>query len=361
MERVLITGGAGFIGKHLALALIKEGHTVTIYDNFHSQVHADPAATALELQSEGIEILRSDIRDSEALARAVSATCPHIIVHLAAETGTGQSYDLPARYCDVNVTGTAHLVEAIRTARRGGGASVKRVVLASSRAVYGEGACLYEGHPALAEPRSADDMAAGDFEPKNAAGKTLTPIPTRSTTTAVAPASVYASTKLMQEYLLRQALWQSGVECAILRLQNVYGAGQVLHNPYTGVLSIFARQLLDGATLRIFEDGKIVRDFVYVSDVVEAFLTVCRSQIAPPDPLDIGTGQDTTILEVAQMMMEALGLPPERFQITGEFRPGDIRYAVADIADARAQLGWVPAISLREGVEKLLTWTKMVS
>jgi len=358
LARVLITGGAGFIGKRLALALRKDGDTVAVYDNFHPQVHAAPDATRAELEDAGVVVMRADIRDGRALGDALAAGRPDTVVHLAAETGTGQSYDLPAHYCDVNVTGTARLVEAIRTARSSG-VPVARVVLAGSRAVYGEGACVDgDGRRATAVPRRAEDMAAGDFAPKDACGRPLTPVPSRSTVTAVAPASVYASTKLMQEWVLGQALWQSGVSCAILRLQNVYGAGQALHNPYTGVLSIFARQLLDGRTLDIFEDGEIVRDFVYVSDVVEAFRLLCTAEAVPSDPVDIGTGRETTILSVARMMMAALGLPEDRYRITGNFRPGDIRYAVADVSDARERLGWAPSVSVEEGVERLVAWTR---
>ncbi|MEM9811054.1 MAG: NAD-dependent epimerase/dehydratase family protein [Pseudomonadota bacterium] len=361
MASVLITGGAGFIGRRLALALRADGHAVAVYDNFHPQVHTAPqeALEALEaLEAAGIAVTRADIRDGAALGAALAAGRPDTIVHLAAETGTGQSYDLPAHYCDVNVTGTSRLVEAIRAARADG-IPVARVVLAGSRAVYGEGACV-DGHGrrATAVPRRAEDMAAGDFAPKDAGGQRLTPVPTRSTVTPVSPASVYASTKLMQEWVLGQALWQSGISCAILRLQNVYGAGQALHNPYTGVLSIFARQLLDGRTLNIFEDGAIVRDFVYVTDVVEAFRLLCTAKDVPLHPVDIGTGRETTILEVARMMMSALGLPTDRFRITGDFRPGDIRYAVADLTDAREGLGFAPSVPLEEGIERLVAWTR---
>jgi dTDP-L-rhamnose 4-epimerase len=358
MANILITGGAGFIGKKLAKALRLARHDVTVFDNLHAQVHPDPEGTIAELKQSGVTFTQGNVLDGDALAMSIIAAKSDIIVHLAAETGTGQSYDLPAQYCEVNVTGTARLIEALRTARSKGGA-VHRVLLAGSRAVYGEGACRDgNGHELTAVPRLVSDLTVGDFSPKDAKGRPVNPVPSRASTTVPAPASVYASTKLMQEYLLRQGLEQSGIEVGILRLQNVYGAGQSLHNPYTGVLSIFAQQLLDGKTLEIYEDGEIVRDFVYVSDVVTAFHRLCEIERVPIDTLDIGSGVGSTILEVARTMIAKLGLEGERLTISGQFRPGDIRYAVADIAAAQAALEWAPRIPLNEGIGALVEWAR---
>ncbi|MBI1293207.1 NAD-dependent epimerase/dehydratase family protein [bacterium] len=355
---MLITGGAGFIGKRLALSLRSAGHNVTVFDNLHAQVHPDSKKTTSELNVAGVIFIFGDIRDIDAVSEAIVDANSEIIVHLAAETGTGQSYDLPAHYCDVNVTGTARLIEALRAAGREG-VEVRRVVLAGSRAVYGEGACRdRDGREVTAVPRLSADLAAGDFAPKDANGRPLDPVPSRASNTAPAPASVYASTKLMQEYLLRQGLEQSGMEIAILRLQNVYGAGQSLHNPYTGVLSIFAQQLLDGKPLNIYEDGEIVRDFVYVSDVVAAFHRLCEIAEVPDETLDIGSGTGVTILEVARTMIAALGLEGGRITITGQFRPGDIRYAVADISAAKTALGWAPQVNLSDGIRALVEWAR---
>jgi len=358
MSNIFITGGAGFIGKQLALSLRGAGHAVAVFDNLHVQVHSDPDGTIAELKQSGVSVTQGDVLDGAALTMAIIAAKSEIIVHLAAETGTGQSYDLPAHYCDVNVTGTARLIEALRAARSKG-VEVRRVLLAGSRAVYGEGACRDgEGREVTAVPRLSSDLAIGDFTPKDTKGRPIDPVPSRASTTVPAPASVYASSKLMQEYLLRQGLEQSGVEAGILRLQNVYGAGQSLHNPYTGVLSIFAQQLLDGKTLKIYEDGEIVRDFVYVSDVVKAFHRLCEIERVPDETVDIGSGVGSTILEVAQTMIATLGLEGERLTITGQFRPGDIRYAVADIAAAQTALGWTPRITLDDGIGALVEWAR---
>ena len=231
LSNILITGGAGFIGKRLALSLRSVGHTVAVFDNLQPQVHPEPEKTTAELKEAGVRFTFGDVLDIDAVTEAIVEAKAEIVVHLAAETGTGQSYDIPAHYCDVNVTGTARLIEAIRIARTKG-VGMRRVVLAGSRAVYGEGACRdAEGREVTAVPRLSADLATGDFAPKDAQGRTLEPIASCAATTVPAPASIYASTKLMQEYLLRQGLEQSGIEATILRLQNVYGAGQSLHNP----------------------------------------------------------------------------------------------------------------------------------
>ncbi len=358
MSNIVITGGAGFIGKHLALSLRKAGHSVAVFDNLHHQVHTVPSATVNELEQAGVNFTLGDVLDLEAMTHALVSARAEIVVHLAAETGTGQSYDLPAHYCDINVTGTARLIEALRAARIKGN-TTRRVILAGSRSVYGEGACRdAEGHEGTAVPRQTSDLAAGDYGPKDAYGNAVSPIPSCAATTVPAPASVYASTKLMQEYLLCQGLEQSGIEPAILRLQNVYGAGQSLHNPYTGVLSIFAQQLMKGETLNIYEDGAIVRDFVYVSDVVSAFHRLCDIEGVPSETLDIGSGVGSTILEVARIMASRIGLVDECVKVTGQFRPGDVRFAVADISAAKQTLGWNPKVSLSEGIGALVSWAR---
>jgi len=200
-------------------------------------------------------------------------------------------------------------------------------------------------------------MARGDFSPRGRDRQTLTPVATQAAC-PVAPASVYASTKLMQEYMLTQAFWGSETQVGILRLQNVFGPGQSLNNPYTGVLSIFCRQIQDGRVLEIFEDGEITRDFVAVDDVVTAFAAMRQVDRIPREILDIGSGQGVTILAVARLLLRLLGADEDRLRITGAFRPGDIRHAVADIARARATLGWTPAVTLEDGLAALADWSR---
>lgn len=351
--RILITGGAGFIGSRLAVALSSDAE-ITVFDNFHPQVHDGNPENRARLDQHKIAVVQGDIRDGDAVAQVVAQVNPQIIYHLAAETGTGQSFDLVTRYNDVNIMGTAHLIEATRTHAP----NLARVILAGSRSVYGEGACVdAKGRPVAAAERLDADLSRGDFTPKDSQGQALTPVPTNATC-VVAPASVYASTKLMQEYLLTQSFWGSDVAVGILRLQNVYGPGQSLNNPYTGVLSIFTRQIAEGKTLNIYEDGEITRDFVLVDDVVAAFVAMGRVDQMPRDIIDIGSGEAATILDVAQRLLRLLGAPDDRYTITGAYRPGDIRYAVADITPAHAALGWSPGTTLDQGLKALVQWSQ---
>jgi dTDP-L-rhamnose 4-epimerase len=355
MQQILITGGAGFIGSRLARALraADSGCHVWVLDNLHPQVHG-PAAPAPDL-GEQVTFLRGDVAEAADVQRAVAAARPDLVYHLAAETGTGQSYDEPTRYCRVNVLGTAHLIEAIRSL-----GCTRRVVLAASRAVYGEGAYRdQQGRECVGLPRDAAAMGQGRFDVPLPPGHPGPGVPAASHAgLPPAPASVYASSKLMQEYLLTQAGEGAPWTAAMLRFQNVYGPGQSLRNPYTGVLSIFARQLLEGADLAIFEDGAIARDFVYVDDVVDALVRAGRAPLPHGAIIDIGLGQAATILEVARALMRALGRSEDSFRVTGAFRVGDIRHARADLEAARRLLGWAPQVGVEEGLRRLAHWAR---
>jgi dTDP-L-rhamnose 4-epimerase len=346
-ERILITGGAGFIGSRLARALAAAGAEILAFDNLHPQVHGDRPLT-----DPSIPLVRGDVRDRPALQAALHEFRPTIVVHLAAETGTGQSADEPTRYAEVNVVGTAHLIEVMRTSSQ----PPRRVVLAATRAVYGEGAYLdAAGRLVVPRAREVADMEAGRFGLFGDDGSLLTPVPTPEHV-PLAPASVYGSTKLMQEYLLQQtpSPWGS----IMLRLQNVYGPGQSLRNPYTGVLSIFCQQAMRGKVLNIYEDGDIHRDFVYVDDVVSAFVAACRSDRALGRVMNVGTGERTSIRQAADKILFELGLPAERLAVTGAFRAGDVRHAVADNSLATTLLEWTPRVSFSTGVAELVKWAK---
>ena len=352
MSRVLVTGGAGFIGSRLVARLAAKGHEVVVLDNLHPQVHG-PHARAPVFPA-GVRFIHGGVEDREAVCAAVDAMRPELVFHLAAETGTGQSYDKISHYCAVNVGGTAHLIEELKRSAP----DLRRVVLASSRAVYGEGAHLSpEGVFINPPPRTTERMRAGDFQPRDTNGRSVRPVPTREDL-PLTPASVYASTKLMQEYLLAQGLAGTTVDLIILRFQNVYGPGQSLRNPYTGVLSIFCSQIFEGRTLNIYEDGEIVRDFVFVDDVVDALERAGEADRADPLPINVGSGHPATILSAARHLLRLLGAPADRFQITGAFRAGDIRYAVADITRAGEVLGWAPRTSFEHGLEALAAWAR---
>jgi dTDP-L-rhamnose 4-epimerase len=347
----LITGGAGFIGSRLGAALARRGGRVVAFDNLLAQVHG--AAPDLSMLA-GVELLRGDVRDPVALVDVLRRAAPRVVVHLAAETGTGQSRDEVVRYCDVNITGTARLIEAIRAS----GAPVRRVVLASSRAVYGEGPYRTDAGAIVVPPaRSAADLSAGRFEPRlsSVPGPLMPAVSDEATPPC--PCSVYASTKLAQEHLLTQTSDESGWTPVVLRLQNVYGPGQSVRNPYTGVLSIFVSQALAGRNLAVFEDGAIVRDFVFIDDVVRALELACALERPPAGPINIGSGQRVTVLDVARLVLRAAGRSPDDLQVTGAFRLGDTRHAVASIERA-GLLGWRPEVRLEQGIAELVTWAR---
>jgi dTDP-L-rhamnose 4-epimerase len=293
-----------------------------------------------------------DVRDREALTVAATEADPDIIYHLAAETGTGQSFDLPSRYCAVNVDGACHLIEALRGLPN----RKRRFILAGSRAVYGEGAYRTpDGDVVVPGPRRVEAMQAGEFEPLDGEGRPLAPAATGETTPPQ-PASIYASTKLMQEYVCRQALQGSMTDLVVLRFQNVYGPGQSLANRYTGVLSIFAAQILEGRALELYEDGRITRDFVFVDDVVESLRLAGLAPFPGDAPINIGSGKPCTIEEAAQILLRALGADPSRCWVSGRFRAGDVRHAVADVTRARQVLGWSPRVPLETGLAALARW-----
>lgn len=344
--RVFITGGAGFIGSRLTRALAELGAEVTIYDNLLEQVHGP--SPRLDLQG---RLIKGDVRDRAAMDKALAEATPEIVVHLAAETGTGQSADQPSRYAEVNVVGCANLIEILKQQPT----PPRRVVLAATRAVYGEGAYAdADGRVFAPPPRTVEAMAKGVFDLFDVEGHRLDPKPTCEDLPA-RPGSVYGSTKLMQEYLLQQT--PSPWDVAILRLQNVYGPGQSLRNPYTGVLSIFCQQAMAGKTLAIYEDGEIYRDFIFVDDVVSAFVAACRTPEAGGQVLNVGSGEATSIAAAAELILEKLGLM-EKPVISGAYRAGDIRHAVADPSLAAEVLGWRAQVSFRDGVADLVAWAR---
>ena len=354
-RNILITGGAGFIGSRLIAEFIQREPTCRIWvlDSLHPQVHGRGALPPTF--PDQVRFIQGDVADFSAMRAVVESAQPELVYHLAAETGTGQSYDMPTHYCAVNVLGTTHLVEALRSIGSAG-----RVVLAASRAVYGEGAYLdADGRECVGLPRRSEAMTAGDFSVPLPKGYRSPGTPVSShAKLPLAPASVYASSKLMQEYILAQACEGAAWQATMLRFQNVYGPGQSLRNPYTGVLSIFARQLLAGGRLAIFEDGQIARDFVFIDDVVDSLVRASEHHVPHATIIDIGSGEAVTILDAARILMRALGRSDDAYSITGEFRVGDIRHACADIRAAQELLGWIPHVSLESGLTRLAEWAR---
>lgn len=346
--RIMVTGGLGFIGVKLARRLADAGHEVALFDSLTAQVHGPlPQLASRDLGD--FEIVRADIRDADALTAQVRTA--DAVVHLAAETGTGQSMYRIAHYYDVNVRATAMLLEALAAT----GPEAKSLVIASSRSIYGEGAyTTADGRLVVPDPRRVEDLAAGRFEPAGPGGERLelraTPeeAPTK-------PASMYAATKLAMEDMCRVFSDSYGARVAALRFQNVYGAGQSLTNPYTGVLSTFSTRMRLDKPIDLFEDGEVSRDFVHVDDVTRSIGLALQAGIKGYRALNVGSGEATPIRRMAELMKQILGSSSE-VAVTGNFRAGDIRHCYADLSRVRQELGFEPAISLEDGLRGFCDW-----
>jgi dTDP-L-rhamnose 4-epimerase len=346
-QRVLITGGAGFIGSHLADELLDHGHRVRILDRLSPQVHADCKQRPYYLNQD-VEAIWGDLRDPDTAQRAVRDV--DVVYHFAAAVGVGQSMYAIADYTSHNDLGTAVLLEAL--VKR----PVERLVVASSMSIYGEG--LYRsGSEVLSSgvERSMAQLRAGLWEPLAEDGSPLEPIATPETKPP-ALSSVYALSKYAQERMCLMIGRAYNIPTVALRFFNVYGPRQSLSNPYTGVLAIFASRYLNGKPPVIFEDGWQKRDFVSVHDVVQA----CRLSLKAPAAVDqvfnIGSGHACTILGLALLMARALGCEGIEPQISGKYRTGDVRHCFADISRARALMGFEPQVRLERGIVELANW-----
>ena len=344
--RVLITGGAGFVGSHLADELLAHGYRVRALDNLSEQVHGEGISRPEYLDAD-VELIRGDIRDPSAVRRALLDV--DAVFHLAAAVGVGQSMYEIEHYTDVNNRGTAVLLEALAAS------PVKRLVVASSMSVYGEGLYRNAAGELLAPPeRKPEALDRGQWE-LSGKGGVLSPVPTPETK-VVSPSSVYALSKLDQERLCLIVGQAYGIPTAALRFFNIYGTRQALSNPYTGVLAIFASRYLNHRPPLIFEDGEQRRDFVSVHDVARACRLALETPEATGEVLNIGSGRSLSVLEVAREMAHALGIDELEPEITGKYRTGDIRHCFADISRAEAVLGYRPQVTLGEGLEMLVDW-----
>lgn len=344
---VLITGGAGFIGSALAHRLVETGYDVAVMDILHPQVHAEHATINLPAS---VRLFTGDVTHAPDCDAALRLFKPAQIVHLAAETGTAQSLSEASRHGSVNVVGTTQLLDALSRC----GHVPDQIVLASSRAVYGEGAWQAGPHVFYPQPRSHAQLVAGVWDPRSPTGDGAVPLPSSAVRTEPRPTNIYAATKLAQEHIL--AAWTAAhdTRLSVLRLQNVYGPGQSLTNSYTGIVALFARLSREKQALEVYEDGRIVRDFVFIDDVVEALFMAIESPATPSRYVDIGSGVPTTIHELAQQLAAICGAPAP--VVVGKFRDGDVRAARCDIEPATNELGWRPKWSLEEGMRALLAW-----
>ena len=348
---VLVTGGAGFIGSHLVEALLARGAGVRVLDSLEPQVHGVGATRARHLPA-GVELVHASVCDAAAVDRALTGVGS--VVHLAAQVGVGQSMYAIVPYVDENVRGTAVLLDRLAN----GGHHVRRLVVASSMSIYGEGRyrCPSCG-PVAPAPRPLAQLQARDWELLcPACGTTTTPAPCDEDK-PIAPTSVYAVTKRDQEDLCLCIGRAYGIGTVALRLFNVYGPRQALSNPYTGVGAIFSSRLLNGQRPLVFEDGRQSRDFVHVSDIVEAFCLALERPDVVDVALNVGTGRSTSVAALAEAIARSMGvaLAPE---IVGRFREGDIRHCVADVSRIRRALGFSARMGLAKGVEDLVTWAR---
>ncbi|MCS6801569.1 MAG: NAD-dependent epimerase/dehydratase family protein [Chloroflexota bacterium] len=344
---VLVTGAAGFIGSHLVDALLAAGHTVVGLDSLVPQVH--PTGEWPAYINREARWIRGDVRNPDVVAAALEGV--EAIVHLAAVVGVGQSMYQIRRYVEENNVGAAVVLEAA-VARRD---QIRKLIVASSMSLYGEGRYLdSRGRPITPRPRSEAQLRAHDWTVYGPDGQPATPIPTDEEKTPH-PTSVYAVSKRDQEELFLAVGGAYNIPTVALRFFNVYGPRQALSNPYTGVAAIFSARLLAGRPPVIYEDGEQTRDFVHVSDIVQAALLALERAGGDGHVINVGTGRATTIREVADTLARVLGRPIEP-EITGRFRAGDIRHCIADIGRARQLLGYEPRVTFEAGMAQLAEW-----
>jgi dTDP-L-rhamnose 4-epimerase len=349
VERVLITGGAGFVGSHLADALAASGHEVVLFDNLEPQVHGDGTDRPAYLDP-GHRLVRGDVRDPDALAPLVREA--DVVFHLAAMVGVGQSMYQVRRYTDVNAMGMASLLEAL-AGHRG---RVRKLLVASSMSIYGEGAydCPVCGRVAP-RLRPAEQLAAADWEmhcPRCQA--VLEPAPTDEDK-PLYPTSIYAINKRDHEEMALAFGYAYELPAVALRFFNIYGSRQALTNPYTGVAAIFCGRMLEGETPRIYEDGNQLRDFVHVSDIVQACSLAMSGPAADFQVLNVGTGRPVSVLQVFEMLARELRFDRPA-EIAQQFRAGDIRHCYADVSRIASLLGYMPRHTFENGVHELVQW-----
>lgn len=352
LKNVLITGGAGFIGSSLALKLLDKGYEVTVLDNLSPQIHGEDGISSelfLKIRDK-VTFIKGDVVNSDDWRKALKGQ--DVVVHLAAETGTGQSMYEINKYIDVNVKGTSNLLDILTNEEH----QVKKIVVAASRAIYGEGMyhCTEHGTVYPVE-RTEADMSKGDFEVKCPICNRDVEVMATTEETKIHPTSVYGITKQVQEQMCMVVGKSLNIPVVGYRYQNVYGPGQSLKNPYTGILSIFSTIIKNNNNINIFEDGLESRDFVFIDDIVDATILGIEKEEANFESFNVGTGVPTTVIEVANVLKEKYQSDTE-IQISGNFRLGDIRHNFADLTKIKEKLGFTPKVSFEEGISKFVDW-----
>lgn len=350
--RILITGGAGFIGSSLSMKLLEKGYKVRVIDNLSPQIHGEDSQKSELFQriKNRVEFIFGDVRNKEDLEIALKDV--DIVVHLAAETGTGQSMYEVEKYIDVNINGTVNLLNVIAANQQ----QIKKIVVASSRAIYGEGKYFCEDHgEVFPDSRSDEDLSKGDFSAKCPKCSREVKVLATSEDSRINPLSVYGFTKFGQENLVMLTGKSLNIPAVALRYQNVYGPGQSLKNPYTGILSIFSTRIKNGNDLMIFEDGEESRDFVYIDDVTDATVKAIELDEANHKVFNVGTGKAVSVTEVASALLYHYQ-SNVKWHVSGHYRLGDIRHNFADLTQVTGALTFTPSFTFNEGIKKFTDW-----
>lgn len=354
MKNILITGGAGFIGSSIALTLIERGYNVVVLDNLSKQIHGeDPTKSYLYKRIENkVHFINGTVTSREDWLKSMKGV--DAIIHLAAETGTGQSMYEISRYVDVNIGGTAILLDILANTKH----SIKKVIVASSRSIYGEGKYINSDNE-IVYPLSRNDldMTQGRFELYDSRNEEQLKVVATDEESAIHPSSVYGITKQNQEQMVLTVCPTIGVAGVAFRYQNVYGPGQSLTNPYTGILSIFSGRILEEKDINIFEDGEESRDFVYIDDIVAATILGIEKDEANNQVFNVGTGIPTNVLTVCEELYKNYDKKPN-YKVSGNYRLGDIRHNFADLTKISSLLGYKPSVSFQEGISKFCAWVK---
>ena len=353
MKNILITGGAGFIGSNLTKKLVSKGYSITILDNLSKQIHGKDQKSELYNSIKEIStFILGDVCNEEDWKKALKGQ--DAVIHLAAETGTGQSMYEISRYNDVNILGTSHLLDFLANNKN----SVKKLIIASSRSIYGEGKYKCENHGVVyPNERVASNMMKGKFDLFcDACGSELNLMPTDENS-KIHPSSIYGITKQQQEQMILLMGKSLGIPAVALRYQNVYGPGQSLSNPYTGILSIFSTRMLNGNDIDIYEDGEESRDFVFIDDVVEATILALEKEEANHQIFNVGSGETTSVSQVANSLKKLYD-SNVNISIGGSFRLGDIRHNYADLNKIKNLLGFTAKFDFQTGISRFVDWVK---
>lgn len=351
-KKVLVTGGAGFIGSNLSLKLLERGYDVTVLDNLSPQIHEARNSPLYDSIKDKVTFIKGSVLNYNDWKKALMNI--DVVVHLAAETGTGQSMYEIEKYTDVNIKGTSIFLDILANEEH----SVKKMLIASSRAIYGEGKYLCEVDGIVyPKERKNKDMAKGDFNVKCPICNNNVKLLATDEDSKIHPSSIYGITKQVQEEMFLLIGKSLNIPAVAFRYQNVYGAGQSLSNPYTGILSIFSTRIKNGNNINIFEDGKESRDFVYIDDVVEATILGIEKDEATDEVFNVGLGKPIDVLTVANTLIKAYN-SSSKITVSGNYRLGDIRDNYADWTKIKEKLGFEPKVSFEEGINRFTQWVE---